>query len=102
MGKRDILLALMAALLVSVFLSPFASNFPDGLERVAEDKHFIDKVEDNPIPSKFADYTFPFLKHEKFQTAWAGFFGTAVVFLVGLGCAKLLAGSKSRKYHNFG
>lgn len=98
MSKKDVLLALMITLLVSVFLSPFASNFPDGLERTAEDKHFMEKAHDSPISSKFADYTFPFFQHEKFQTALAGFLGTAVVFLAGLGCAKLLTGNKSEKH----
>lgn len=88
MKTKEIMIALAMALLLAVFISPFASNFPDGLERVAEDKHFIEKGREAFLPSYFCDYTLPFLKNERVQTALAGFFGVVIVFLITLICAK--------------
>jgi cobalt/nickel transport protein len=82
MNRRDILIGLGLALLVAVILSPFASPKPDGLERVAKDKGFIEKGE--------SKYTFPGIHNEKAATAVAGVAGTLVVFGLGYGLAKLL------------
>jgi hypothetical protein len=69
--------------------SPLASSSPDGLERVAEDKAFIDAgrlapiQEDAPVP----DYAFPGVEDERLATGLAGFAGTLGVFAVGYGVA---------------
>lgn len=91
MNKRDILIGLGIALLVALFLSPYASPKPDGLERVAEDKGFFEKGESQPIRlSPIPDYTFPGIHNEKVSTAVAGVAGTLVVFGLGYGLAKVL------------
>ena len=49
--KRGYLVLLLAGLgiaLVIAIFSPLASSSPDGLERVAEDKAFVDKGEKDP------------------------------------------------------
>lgn len=113
--RKSLYLFILAGLAISVALalivSPFASSSPDGLEKVAEDKGFLEKAEETepawnsaPIP----DYAFPGLtetvekkdeetgeivKEEeptKLATALAGLIGTVAIFLIGWGLALLL------------
>lgn len=96
MKAKEILIALIAALLLAVFISPFASNFPDALEKVAEDKHFIENVRDSFLPSCFGDYAFPCFENEKIKTALAGFLGVIIVFLTAMLCAKGIKAIKEK------
>ncbi len=74
--------------LIVVLLSPLASAFPDGLERVAENLGFLDAGQDAPY-SIIPDYTIPFLGETALSTIVAGIIGIAVVaaimILVGRG-----------------
>jgi len=91
MSKKEILFGLIAAIFLAVVLSPFASPWPDGLEKVAEDKGFLEKGEVEPaMPSPIPDYTWPGLKSEKLATSAAGIFGTLLVFGLGYGLAALV------------
>lgn len=91
MNKKDILVGLLVAIAIAVLLSPFASSSPDGLERVAEDKGFIEKGESATVlKSPFADYILPGVKNEKLSTALSGVAGTIIVFGVGYGLARLI------------
>ena len=91
MSKKEILFGLIAAILLALILSPFASPWPDGLEKVAEDKGFLEKGEVEPaIPSPIPDYAWPGLKNEKLATSAAGIFGTLIVFGLGYGLAVLV------------
>lgn len=96
MGKRIsitlfTILALAVAVGLATAVSPYASSSPDGLEKVAEDKAFLDQgrlaaiQEDAPVP----DYAFPGVDDPRVATGLAGFFGTLVVFAVGYGIAAL-------------
>ena len=82
-------LALALAVGLATAVSPFASPQPDGLERVAGDKGFLDAgtthavQESSPIP----DYAFPGIADERLATGVAGFAGTLGIFLVGAGLA---------------
>ncbi|MHB1043619.1 MAG: PDGLE domain-containing protein [Eubacteriales bacterium] len=78
--KKSVLIILLAALAVAVFISPFASSFPDGLERVAEDLGFIQKGEEQVLKSPVPDYAFPGIKNEGLSTALAGAAGTLLAF----------------------
>ena len=84
-----IVVALALAVGLSTAVSPFASSSPDGLEKVAEEKGFIDAgtlhavQEDSPIP----DYAFPGVENERVATGLAGFVGTLAVFAIGYGIA---------------
>lgn len=75
------------ALLVVLF-SPLASADPDGLERVAIDKGFIDIAAEAPYQI-IPDYTIPFLGETAISTIVAGAIGVVVVaaavFLIGRG-----------------
>jgi PDGLE domain len=85
-------LALALAVGLATAVSPFASPNPDGLEKVAEQKAFLDEgklagiQEDSPIP----DYAFPGIENERVATGLAGFVGTLAVFTIGFGLALLL------------
>jgi cobalt/nickel transport protein len=91
MNKKDILFGLFAALLLAFVLSPFASSSPDGLERVAEDKGFLEKGEIQPaMVSPVPDYAWPGVKSEKLATSAAGIMGTLIVFGAAYGFAALI------------
>ncbi|MBU3933456.1 MAG: PDGLE domain-containing protein [Candidatus Omnitrophica bacterium] len=86
MNKKEILFGLAAAIILAVVLSPFASPWPDGLEKVAEDKGFLAKGEVEPaVSAPIPDYAWPGLKSEEAATRAAGASGTLIVF--GVGCA---------------
>ncbi len=79
---------LLLAVVVALF-SPLASPHPDGLERVAEDKGFLDKAREayfHIIP----DYVFPGIADTNTATIVAGVFGTVLMFVLGYGIAWLL------------
>ena len=78
---------LLLSLLIGGGLSIFASSYPDGLERVAEDHNFLNSAVSlwsGVIP----DYLIPGISYEWLATALAGISGTLIVFgflyLVGL------------------
>ena len=80
--------ALILALFLAI-LSPLASSSPDGLEKVAEDKGFIDTAlgaSYEIIP----DYAMPGIANDAVATILAGIIGTLVLFGIGYGLAKLL------------
>jgi PDGLE domain len=86
------ILALAVAVGLATAVSPYASSSPDGLERVAEDKAFLDQgrlhaiQEDSPIP----DYAFPGIEDTRVATGVAGFVGTLGVFALGYGLALVI------------
>lgn len=90
--KTFVLLSLIVALILAIFLSPFASLSPDGLEKVAEDKGFIEKALEegvwrfSPIP----DYAFPGISNEAIATSIAGLIGTLITVIIGWLIAKLI------------
>ncbi len=91
MNKKEILFGLMVAIFLAMVLSPFASPWPDGLEKVAEDKGFLEKGEVEPIfSSPIPDYAWPYFKSEKLATSFAGVAGTLLVFGMGYGLAALI------------
>jgi cobalt/nickel transport system permease protein len=91
-GKNWIVVGLLLSLLV-VFLSPFASANPDGLERVAIDIGFMGQGADAPY-STLPDYTIPFLGETGLSTIIAGVVGIVVVAGVMVFLAKQRAAKK--------
>lgn len=82
--KPDLRLAyvgITASLLIAGVLSPFASGFPDGLERVARDLGFSDSAAAG-MKTVMTDYAAPGVAHEGVSTAIAGVFGVIVVLAV--------------------
>jgi hypothetical protein len=86
------IVALALAIGLGTALSPFASSSPDGLEKVAERKAFLDEgrvasvQETAPVP----DYAFPGIGDARLATGVAGFTGTLGVFLLGYGVAAVV------------
>jgi len=82
---------LILALLLGVFLSPFASAFPDGLEKVAEVKGFLSASDGSQswTASPLPDYSTPGVGAEGLSTSLAGLIGTLAVFLTGFIAIKL-------------
>ena len=92
--SKKLILGLVIAFLVGIFLSPFASSHPDGLERVAEDQKFLEsaagqEVLQSPVP----DYAMPGIANEAVATGAAGALGVLLTFGVVLGLKKLLVKS---------
>lgn len=89
--KNSIIFGLIVALICAGLISLFASSFPDGLEKVAEDLGFLEKGEGEPIlKSPIPDYVLPGIKSEKLATSMAGIIGTLLVFVVSYGTAKII------------
>ncbi|OUL27543.1 energy-coupling factor ABC transporter permease [Nostoc sp. 106C] len=87
---RGWLVPIVSIVLVAGVLSLFASAWPDGLERVAENLGFIhlaDKVR-VIVPTPLADYSIPGLG--TIGTSIAGLVGAAVCFAVAFGIAKVV------------
>lgn len=68
----------LAISLMIVFFSPLASSDPDGLERVASDKGFIEAAEDSAY-NILPDYTVSFIEDEDTSTILAGVIGVIIV-----------------------
>ena len=80
--------ALILAFILAI-LSPLASSSPDGLERVAEDRGFIDTSLEAPYKI-IPDYVMPGVTNKAVATILAGILGTLILFGIGYGLAKLL------------
>ena len=80
------------SLLLALFLSPFASSSPDGLEKVAETKGFSEKGVGGKFwkYAPFSEYTIPWIKNEKVSTALSGLIGALAIFLIVMGIGKFI------------
>lgn len=91
------LAGLGVALGVAVFLSSFASEFPDGLEFVGQKLGFLTEASSSlPVPMPDYQLPLPSLEHVKAATAFAGLVGTLVVFGLSWSLARVFAGSHTR------
>lgn len=89
------LVAFLVCLALAV-ISPLASSSPDGLERVAEDKGFIDSAGEAPYQI-IADYVFPGIGNEAVATIIAGIIGTLLLFGIAYGLGWLLSLSSRKR-----
>jgi cobalt/nickel transport system permease protein len=94
-SPRPYRLALAVGVVVTaglvLFVLPFASRWPDGLERVAESLGFAQRAAREPLlPSPLIDYRLPGLGSATAATCAAGFVGTVVAFLLAYGLAVVL------------
>lgn len=82
------------ALLIAIFLSPLASQNPDGLDRVAQDLKFEDKAAEDaparklPFAAVFDEYALKGVP-ENVATPIAGLVGTLAVFGLAWGIGKI-------------
>jgi cobalt/nickel transport protein len=89
MRSSNLRLFVVAGLLVAIGLalgvSGFASSSPDGLEKVAEDKGFLETAQDHLFADgPLADYAVKGVGNERLSTGLAGLIGVLVTFGVGL------------------
>jgi len=85
-------IGLGVALLVALFLSPFASTSPDGLEKVAEMRRFSEEGERWKFwkHAPLSNYSLPWIKNEKASTALSGLIGTIAIFFITIGIGKAI------------
>ena len=87
--RRNVYGLVIAGLLVAIALvtlvSPFASESPDGLERVVSDKSLGTEVDGHTLADgPLADYGIEGLDNQRVGTGLAGLIGVGVTFGVGL------------------
>lgn len=77
-------IGILAILIIAMALSLIASSFPDGLEKIAENYGFIDRVVE-VLPEGFfliPDYAFGGVENEYMQTSLAGLFGVLIILAI--------------------
>ena len=89
MRASNLRLFLLGGLLVAVglalFVSGFASSSPDGLEKVAGDKGFLQTARDHLFADgPLADYAVKGIDNERLSTGLSGLIGVLVTFGVGI------------------
>jgi cobalt/nickel transport protein len=88
---------LLVAVGLALVVSGFASSSPDGLERVAEDKGFLETARDHLFADgPLADYAVKGVDNERLSTGLAGLIGVLVTFGVGLALFALMRAVRSR------
>ena len=96
-----ILTGLGSALIIAVFLSPFASPNPDGLDRVAKDLKFERNATENPLSHRlpfrhlFEEYSVKGVP-AAIATPLAGLIGTLATFGITWGIGKLVVAANPK------
>jgi len=94
--RRILPLWFIGSLLLAGFVSPYASQFPDGLEKIASDLGFIHRAEAvfrSPVP----DYSWRGSVPCRLPASLAGAIGTIIVFAVATLLAKIFINMKSSR-----
>lgn len=74
-----------AAAVLAGGVSYYASSHPDGLEKVAEDKGFLETAKDSAVAnSPLADYGVSGLDNERLSVGLSGLIGVVITALVGV------------------
>jgi cobalt/nickel transport protein len=87
--------ALAVAVILGVFVSPFASKSPDGLDKTAQEKGFVNKAEEAKPAwdhSPMKDYAIPGIKNEKASTGISGLVGVLITVSVAVALGLLVYG----------
>ncbi len=92
---REIAKAVLLMLAGFALLAPFASQFPDGLETVAEN---LGITEPEPLWSGLMpDYTLPTIENPYISNLMAGVFGTLVVLAAAFALGKTLESTRNKR-----
>ncbi len=79
--RRFILVGVLASIAVAGLLAPFASDLPDGLERIAQKLGFISRAsEEGVVRAPLPDYGVAGVRNERLSTAIAGVTGALAAF----------------------
>ena len=100
MRTSNLRLFLLGGLLVAaglaLFVSGFASSSPDGLEKVAGDKGFLQTARDHLVADgPLAGYTVRGIDDQRLSTGVSGLIGVLVTFGVGLALFALMRAVRS-------
>jgi hypothetical protein len=100
MRSRNLRLFLIGGLLVAIGLalvvSGFASSSPDGLERVAQDKGFLQTAQDHLlVDGPLADYAVKGVDNPRLSTGLSGLIGVLITFGLGLALFALVRAMRS-------
>lgn len=96
-----VIAGLGVALLIAIFISPFASSDPDGLDRVSQDLKFEDRAAEDtparklPFYAVFDEYALRGVP-EGVATPLAGLIGTLATFGLAWGIGKLVVRNSAR------
>ena len=83
---------LLVSLAIAGVLSYYASSQPDGLEKVAEDKGFLDTAKDSVnAGTPLADYGITGLENERLSVGLSGIIGVIVTLIVAFAIFTTLA-----------
>jgi hypothetical protein len=86
-----VLAGLLVAAGLALFVSPFASSSPDGLEKVSSEEGFDRAAEDHDLAdSPVAGYEVRGVDDDRMSTGAAGVLGVLVTFGLGVGAFALL------------
>ncbi len=97
--------AFVVAVALALFVSPFASGSPDGLEKVAETASAEAATVEQQQPeatqvwqlSPLGDYQLPGIQSERLSTALAGLIGTAAIFAVVIAAGRVIGHGRARR-----
>lgn len=78
-GIEFVLLGMLIAVGLALFVAPYASSWPDGLDRVAEQFGFAGRAA-LTVKAIFPDYKIPGISSQAMATAFAGALGTMFMF----------------------
>ena len=85
----------MVSIFVAGFLSFYASSSPDGLEKVAEDKGFLDTAQESANSgSVLADYGVAGIDNERLSVGLSGLIGVIATLAISLIIFKTIARKK--------
>ncbi|BAT71934.1 cobalt/nickel transport system permease [Thermosulfidibacter takaii ABI70S6] len=97
MAKKEYMWGVFIAILLAL-LSPLASSYPDGLEKVAERLGFISRAKDAPFKI-MPDYIFPGIRNETLATILAGVTGVLIVLILSIIATRLLVRRNAAQFH---
>jgi PDGLE domain len=87
---------LLVTIALALVVSGFASSSPDGLEKVAEDKGFLETARDHLFADgPLADYTVRGVDNERLSTGLSGLIGVLITFGVGWALFALVRARRS-------
>ena len=93
--NKFLLGGILVSIFVAGFISYYASSSPDGLEKVAEDKGFLDTAQDSANSGSFlADYGVAGIDNERLSVGLSGLIGVIATLSVSLLIFKTLAKKK--------
>ncbi|MEB3103377.1 energy-coupling factor ABC transporter permease [Ferviditalea candida] len=92
-GMKKWAVLVLATMGIVVFLSPFASTLPDGLDRVAIDHQFAGKAKSGFVDAPLAGYQIGFAEGKIWGTAGAGLAGVLMIMALLYGYHRITAKS---------